>query len=242
MMKKMRSILAIILSSLLTVFWGCVGIAASLFADRHLIKCAVRPWGKMVLWVCGVRLDVEGTENFPDGTFIVMFNHQSSLDIPVFSAVLPFEWKAVMKNEVASIPFLGWVCTLSGHYFVARDGSVGDTNKVREIIRKIRKGPSVIIAPEGTRSEDGTLLPFMQGGFLMASLSRVPVVPMIIWGGKDVRKKGSYELNADRDIVVRVLPPIDPASFPKGREGGEELKGVVREKMLREIEKIRGGR
>ena len=241
-MKKIRSVVAIILSSLFTAFWGSIGIAASLFANRHLTKCAVRPWGKTLLWACGVRLDVEGTENFPDGTFIVMFNHQSSLDIPVFSAVLPFEWKAVMKNEVASIPFIGWVCALGGHYFVARDGSVGDTNKVREIIRKIRKGPSVVIAPEGTRSEDGTLLPFKRGGFLMASLSRVPVVPMIIWGGKDVRKKGSYELNTDKDIVVRILPPIDTASFPKGKEGGEELEGVVREKMLREIEKIRGRR
>lgn len=237
-MKKTRDILAIILSSLFTAFWGSVGIVTSLFANRHLIKCSVRPWGKTVLWACGVRLDVEGTENFPDGPFIVMFNHQSSLDIPVFSAVLPFEWKAVMKNEVASIPFVGWVCTLGGHYFVARDGSVGDTNRVREIIRKIRKGPSVVIAPEGTRSEDGTLLPFKQGGFLMASLSRVPVVPMIIWGSKDVRKKGSYKLNTDKDIVVRVLPPIDTASFPKGKEGGEQLEGVVRERMLCEIEKI----
>ena len=237
-MRKIRSILAIILFSLFTMFWGCIGIAASLLANRHLIKSAVRPWGKTVLWACGVRLDVEGIENFPDTPSIVMFNHQSSLDIPVFSAVVPFEWKAVMKNEVASIPFVGWVCTLSGHYLVARDGSVGDTNRVREIVRKIRKGPSVIIAPEGTRSEDGMLLPFKQGGFLVASLSRVPVVPMIIWGSKDVRKKGSYELNTDKDIVVRILPPVDTASFPKGKEGGEKLEGVVREEMLREIEKI----
>ena len=238
-MRKIRSILAIILLSFFTAFWGSVGVFVSLFAVKYLIKCSVRPWGKTVLWACGVRLDVKGTENFPDGPFIVMFNHQSSFDIPAFSAALPFEWKAVMKQEVASIPFIGWVCTLSGQHLVARDGSVGDTNKVREIVRKIRKGPSVIIAPEGTRSEDGTLLPFKQGGFFMASLSRVPVVPVVIWGGKDIRKKGSYELNTDRDIVFSILPPVDTAGFPKGKEGGRELEGVVREKMLCEIEKIR---
>ena len=103
--------------------------------------------------------------------------------------MVPFEWKAVMKKEVASIPFIGWVSRLSGHYFVSRDGSVEDMNKVREIVRDIRKGPSLIIAPEGTRSDDGGLLPFKQGGFLIASLARVPVVPMIIWGSKDIRKK-----------------------------------------------------
>lgn len=241
-MKKIRSILAIFLSSFFTAFWGSVGIVVSLFAVRHLIKCSVRPWGKTVLWSCGVRLDIKGTENFPEGHFIVMCNHQSSLDIPAFSAALPFEWRAVMKNEVASIPFIGWVCMLSGQYFVARDGSMGDMNRVREIVRKIRKGPSVIIAPEGTRSEDGNLLPFKQGGFFMASLSRVPVVPVIIWGGKDIRKKGSYELNTDRGIVFSILPPIDTASFPKGKEGGEKLESVVREKMLHEIEKIRDRR
>ncbi len=241
-MRKIRSIVAIVASSMFTAFWGSVGVVVSLLDVRNLIKLSVRPWGKMLLWACGVRLDVEGTENFPEPPFMVMFNHQSSLDIPVFSAVLPFEWRAVMKNEVASVPFIGWVCVLSGQYFVARDGSVGDTNKVREIVRKIRSGPSVIIAPEGTRSNDGELLPFKQGGFFIASLSRVPVVPMIIWGGKDVRKKGSYQLNTGRDIIVRILPPVDTASFPKGKEGGERLQSVIRQEMLGEIEKIRSKR
>ena len=241
-MNRLRSVMGIILSSLFTAFWGSVGVFVSLLSVRHLVKYCVRPWGKTVLWACGVRLEVEGAQNFPDAPCIVMLNHQSSLDIPIFSALLPFEWRAVMKNEVASIPFIGWVCVLSGQYFVARDGSIGDMNRVREIVRKMRNGPSVIIAPEGTRSEDGELLPFKQGGFLMASLSRVPVVPVVIWGSRDVRKKGSYELNTNRDIVVRVLPPIDTSSLPSGKKGSEKLEGIVREEMLREIEKIRVSR
>ena len=76
----------------------------------------------------------------------------------------------------------------------------------------------------------------------MASLSKVPVVPVVIWGSKDVRKKGCYELNINRDVIVSVLPSIDTSSFPSGKQGGEKLKGIVREEMLREIEKIRSSR
>ncbi len=237
-MKKIRSILAIVLSFFFTAWWGFVGMLMSLVTTQHVIKCSVRPWGKTVLWSCGVRLRLIGKENFPDVPVIVMCNHQSSLDIPVFSAVIPFEWKAVMKKEVASIPFIGWVSRLSGHYFVSRDGSVEDMNKVREIVKNIRKGPSLIIAPEGTRSEDGELLPFKQGGFLIASLARVPVVPMIIWGCKDIRKKNSYELNTDREVIVSILDPVDTKSLPRGKEGSSVLQSIVRERMLGEIERI----
>ncbi len=241
-MKKIKNILALAGACLLTAFWGSVGVVMSFLSVRHLIKCSVRPWGKTVLWICGVKLDVTGVENLPPGPFIVMYNHQSSFDIPAFSAALPFEWRAVMKKEVASVPFIGWVCVLSGQYFVARDGSVGDTNKVREIVRKIKEGPSVLIAPEGTRSEDGNLLPFKKGGILIALLSKVPVVPMIIWGGGNVRKKGSYELNSGTRIKISILPPIEIEDYPKGKAGSERLESVLRERMVGEIEKIRGGR
>ena len=238
-MRRIISAAALSFSVLLTAFWGSVGIVVSLLSVGNLIRLSVRPWGRTVLWTCGVRLEVSGAENLPGGTCIVMYNHQSSFDIPAFSAAVPFEWRAVMKSEVARIPFIGWVCSLAGHYFVARDGSVGDTNRVREIVRKIKKGPSVMIAPEGTRSEDGELLPFRKGGFFIASLSRVPVVPMVLWGGKDIRKKNSWELNTGRTIRISFLPPIDTESLPPGRRGGDLLETAVRERMVSEIEKMR---
>lgn len=238
-MRKVRTGISLFFSVLLTAFWGSVGMVVSLLCVRNLIRISVRPWGRTVLWTCGVRLEVSGAENLPSEPCIVMYNHQSSFDIPAFSAAVPFEWRAVMKNEVARIPFIGWVCSLAGHYFVARDGSAGDTSRVREIVRKIKRGPSVMIAPEGTRSEDGELLPFKKGGFLIASLSRVPVVPMVLWGGKDIRRKNSWELNTGGTIRVSFLPPIDTGSLPPGRRGGDMLEAAVRERMLSEIEKLR---
>lgn len=220
-----------ILSGLFTAFWGFIGLGMSLFSNRLAIKYAVRPWGITMLWAWSVKLKVEGLENLPEERSIIMYNHQSSFDILAFAAALPIEWKAIMKKELLHVPFLGWVAKASGHYFVARDGSSRDTKEVKKIVSQIKSGPSVIMAPEGTRSEDGRLLPFKKGGFLIAVLSGVPVVPMVIWGGMHIRKKGKFKMESDKTILVKVLKPINVSELPRGKQGREMLEEKVKTMM-----------
>ena len=227
-----------ILSAFLTTFWGIIGIVLAPFSNRLAVTIAVRNWGKTMLWAWGVKLDIEGFEKLPlDDTTMIMYNHQSSFDILTFSAVIPFEWKAIMKKEVFSMPFIGWVSKLGGHYFVSRDGSPDDTKEVKKIVSQIRNGPSVIMAPEGTRSEDGRLLPFKKGGFLIALLAGVPVVPMLIWGGKNIRSKTEFKINKNKTINVKIFDPIDVRKLPRGRRGREELENMVRDLLGSEIDK-----
>ncbi|NIP31263.1 MAG: hypothetical protein GTO02_16365 [Candidatus Dadabacteria bacterium] len=235
-----KSVIALIGFVFFTTFWGLVGLFLTLISNnRYVIKYAVRPWGKTSLWSAGIKLDVKGLENIPPGPCIIMYNHQSSYDILAFSAALPIEWKAMMKKEVLNMPFVGWVSKLSGHYFVARDGSSEDMQKVKEIVKNIKEGPSVLVAPEGTRSEDGKLLPFKKGGFLISLLAGVPVVPMIIWGGKDIKtKKSGLRINTDKPIKIRIMPPIDVKSLPRGKKGREQLEHMVRDQMENEIVNI----
>lgn len=223
------------LSVILTTFWGVIGLALAPFSNRLAVTIAVRNWGKTMLWAWGVKLDVEGFEKLPAKTSMIMYNHQSSFDILTFSAVIPFEWKAIMKKEVFSMPFIGWVSKLGGHYFVSRDGSVDDTKEVKKIVSQIRKGPSVIVAPEGTRSEDGKLLPFKKGGFLIALLAGVPVVPMLIWGGKNIRSKKEFKINKGKTIHVKFFDPIDVGLLPRGKKGREQLENMVRDLLESEI-------
>ncbi len=232
-----RTVVAWALSIFFTCFFGVVGLTLAAFYRKRLMKYAVRPWGKSVLWACGVKLVVEGLENLPSEPSILMYNHQSSFDIVAFSAALPIEWRAVMKKEVRNIPFVGWVSKLAGHYFVSRDGSKEDSREVKRMVAELKKGPSLIIAPEGTRSEDGRLLPFKKGGFVVAMLAQVPVVPIVIWGGKNIRKKGTYELHPNKTITVHILEPVDVRKLPRGKEGREELEKIVRERMNKVIEK-----
>lgn len=241
-MKTIKSWIANIVMFLLTAFWGSLGIIASFWSAKAAVDICIRPWGRTILNTFGIKLDVEGIENIPKGKpCLILYNHQSSFDILAFSAVVPVGWKAVMKREILFVPFVGLVAKFSGHYFVKRDGSVNDSSQVREIVNDLKTGKdAVIIAPEGTRSEDGKLLPFKQGVFLIASLSGVPIIPMIIWGGKDIRPKNQIKIDLDRNkkITIRVLPPIDPSKYPKGKKGREELSQLVRKQMEVEIEKI----
>lgn len=226
----LRTIYCVIIFAVFTTFYGIIGMILSLTYRPFVVPYAVKPWAKTNLWAAGIKLDVEGIENLPKEPCIIMFNHQSALDILAYMSILPIDWRAIMKKEVGNFPFIGWVARLSGHYLVARDGSSSDTKEVKKIVGKIRSGPSVVVAPEGTRSKDGKLLPFQKGGFLIAVLARVPVVTMVITGGAELLTKGSRHPNPGT-MKIKILPPISVDDLPKGREGREKLMHIVREQM-----------
>ena len=185
-----------------------------------------------------VRLKVGGVENIPREPSVIMYNHQSSVDIPAFIASLPGQYKLVMKDEVLKIPFVGWVSKLNGHFFVARDGGGGDSRQLKIMTRAIReKRQTLVLAPEGTRSETGRLLDFKKGGFLLAALSGAPVVPMVIRGGMTVKPKRG-PLQTGGRMSVDFLPPVRAAVSPgsSGRKAMETLERETRGAMLRALE------
>ncbi len=233
----LRLLNAYFFSAIFTTFWGIVGLILAPFSNRLAVTIAVRNWGRSMLWSWGIKVETENYDKLPkDKSTIIMYNHQSSFDILTFAAVLPFEWKAVMKKEVLNIPFVGWVSKIGGHYFVSRDGSSDDTKEVKKIVSEIKTGPSLILAPEGTRSYDGRLLPFKKGGFLIAMLAGVPVVPMLIWGGKNIKNKNAFRLDPNKIINVKFFDPIDVSQLPRGKKGREELESRVRDLLESEVE------
>lgn len=231
----LRTLYCATIFAVFTTFYGVIGIILSLTYRPFVVPYAVKPWARTNLWAAGIKLEVEGLENLPKDPCIIMFNHQSALDILAYMSILPIDWRAIMKKEVGQIPFIGWVSRLSGHYLVARDGSSSDTREVKKIVSKIRSGPSVVVAPEGTRSKDGKLLAFQKGGFLIAVLARVPVVTMVITGGAELLSKGSRHPNPGT-MKIKLFPPISVDDMPKGREGREELMQIVRNQMEEVLE------
>lgn len=216
----------------LTVMFGIWGLVLSIVARNHVSRLAVRPWATVLLYSVGVKVDVKGLENIPSVPTIFMYNHQSIFDVFSFMAVLPIEWRAIMKKKVGRMPFIGWVSIISGFYFVSRDGSASDANTVRKVVRdlKLKKGHSVMIAPEGTRSPDGKLLPFQEGGFLIAMMAGVPVVTMVVEGGLERRSKVSRGV-VPGTMSITIFPAIDVTELPKGKRGREELMNIVKSQM-----------
>lgn len=226
----LRIIFAWIAFIFLTVVFGTYGLVLSVVSPNSVSRYAIRPWAKLVLLSTGVGVEVRGLENIPKVPCVIMYNHQSVFDIFAYMSILPIEWKAVMKREVGKMPFIGWLAVLSGHYQVSRDGSRRDMKEVRKIVGNMKEGPSIVVAPEGTRSLDGKLLPFQKGGFFIAMLAKVPVVTMVITGGLERRSKVSRTV-VPGTMKITIFPPIDVKKLQKGREGRDELMRIVRSQM-----------
>jgi 1-acyl-sn-glycerol-3-phosphate acyltransferase len=92
----------------------------------------------------------------------------------------------------------------------------------------------VVVFPEGTRSEDGSIGEFRPGAFYLAQKSGAPVVPVYIDGGSRAVPKGGFRVRP-ADLLVRVLPPLSPGEGAGGPK--EEIAAAVRARLVREREK-----
>ena len=175
-----------------------------------LIHLYARLWAKSILWASGVKVEVKGVENLPQGPVIFMSNHQSAYDIFVLLAHLPVQFRWFAKKSLFQIPFMGWAMGLAGYIPVERDQRSGTLRSFKEAFKRLQEGKSLLIFPEGTRSQDGTLKPFKKGGFLLALKTCLPIVPISI--------KGTYEIMPGRSLVPRrssevkliIKPPVYP--------------------------------
>jgi len=183
-----------------------------------------------------VVVTVDGLERAPrDRPCVYVSNHQSMVDIlALFSTRIPFKW--VSKVENFYVPFLGWNMWLNRYVALKRGHLPSIMRMVRTCNARLEEGDSLFVFPEGTRSTDGELRSFFRGAFRIAVRNRVPVVPMLIEGTGGILPKGRFRI-CPRDVLVRILEPVDPASVDFDHK---RLHDVVRERMSAEQDRIRG--
>ncbi|MBI5644016.1 MAG: 1-acyl-sn-glycerol-3-phosphate acyltransferase [Deltaproteobacteria bacterium] len=166
-------------------------------------------WSRLILSISGVRVEIEGAENIPEGKPVIFLsNHQGAFDIPVLQGNIPVQFKWVAKKSLFKIPFIGWSMSLSGYIGVDRENPSEAYKSMEEASRRIKEGTSLLIFPEGTRSETGKLLPFKRGGFVLAAKSGVPIVPVAIRGTNTIMKKGGYAIMPSK-VTVSFGRPIE---------------------------------
>jgi 1-acyl-sn-glycerol-3-phosphate acyltransferase len=193
-----------------------------------------RLWARLVLLGGFVRLRAEGLDNVPRGEPVVfMANHESWLDIPALLAAVPVQVRFLAKKVLFAIPFFGWAIRAMGFIPVDRKNRSTAVRSFDEAAERIRRGRSVLLFPEETRTRDGALLPFQRGGFLIALKAGIPIVPVGLEGPRRCLPKFSYLLRPGT-IRVRFGSPIPTAAL--GVTGKGELMATIR----REIERLRG--
>ena len=163
------------------------------------------------------KFRLEGTWPADGGPYVVVANHQSLLDI-VLLCRMPHEMKWVIKEELFKVPWIGQMLRLTGDIAVKRGDSESGGEAVARAKAYLKRGMSVMIFPEGTRSRDARLLPFKKGAFRLAIDAGVPVLPVVVSGTAAGFPKGGATVAAC-DAVATILPPIPTAGLTQADAG-----------------------
>ncbi|MGN0024188.1 MAG: lysophospholipid acyltransferase family protein [Candidatus Avelusimicrobium sp.] len=146
----------------------------------NLIKLVARVYFKTCY-----DFKVEGLENIPKtGALIIAGNHLSNADPPAIGsfAGLVRDSRFVAKKELFSVPLLGWFFRRSGYIPVDRARTIGDFGALKEVVRALEQGQSVVMFPEGSRSKNGKPQKPKSGiGFLIYKTG-APVLPVKVEG------------------------------------------------------------
>ncbi len=130
------------------------------------------------------------------------------MDIPILYKALPVEFRFLVKKELFKIPLLGFAMKTAGYVPIDRSGGRAAVRSMKEAAARIREGASIVVFPEGTRTLDGKLQPFKEGGFMLAVKSGCPVVPVAIRGSYNILRKGSF-IAKPGDVEVIVGSPME---------------------------------
>ncbi|HVZ40964.1 MAG TPA: lysophospholipid acyltransferase family protein [Candidatus Kapabacteria bacterium] len=227
----MRFYVALPFVLLVTLFYSIVSILVSL-VDRsgRVYHRLMRQWSRALLWLFGIRTRVHGTENLERGTcYVYLANHASYLDIIVLGVTIPDSIRFIFKRELARIPFFGWTLALGPYILIDRADARNALGSIERAARQIGEGASVAIFPEGTRTRDGNLGAFKRGGFMLATRSGVPMVPVAI--------RGTYALLSRTDRRVRPgmvdvfigkpIPPRPDMTRSQEHELQEEIRSTL---------------
>lgn len=189
-----------------------MGVAASLGLLRQNRRFGLNigmPLGcDLGLTLAGVHLNISGEENLRAARpAVFMGNHQSSLDAPVYGALVRRDFTGVAKKEAKYDPRMLLLGALLDPAFVDRGNSAKATAELDKVVQRIRNGTSVVILPEGTRSPTPVLGRFKKGAFHMAMQAGVPIVPIVVRNTGELMWRKSVIVNPGT-VDVHVLDPI----------------------------------
>ena len=173
-----------------------------------------RSWSRLLLRMCGIRVTLVGRDEV-DATarYIYVANHASLFDIPVSLASVPDNVRIMYKRELERIPVFGWALKLSPFIAIERERAREAADILHQVVSTMAAGSSVLVFPEGTRSEDGTVGVFRRGAFSLAVRSGRQIVPLALKGTAAILPKGARRINGG-DVSVRIFPPVTVPAAP----------------------------
>ncbi|MCU1283939.1 MAG: 1-acyl-sn-glycerol-3-phosphate acyltransferase [Acidobacteriales bacterium] len=154
-----------------------------------------RFWSHLILRTSMSPVEVIGLDKLDlSRPYVYAANHISAMDIPVLYDNLPIQFRIVANKYLFRYPFLGWHLKRSGQIPIDRSSPRATFKSLNSAVHDLRDGLSVMIFPEGGRSHDGHIMPFMNGAFYLAIKAQVPIVPLAIIGTFEMLPMNTFHI------------------------------------------------
>jgi 1-acyl-sn-glycerol-3-phosphate acyltransferase len=226
------SILASILFAVGTVFFSIFSVPLSVF-DRSgkSYLWISRIWSRFFLLLFGIRVTIKGTENIRHGEhYVYVANHSSYTDIPLLLATVPDDIRLILRRSLTRIPIWGWALLVGPFLIIDRSSATKSQRTLKQAVETIRKGASVLLFPEGTRTNTGTVQPFKRGAFHLAYDSNAPILPVAIIGSYNIMSRHETLPKWGRRAEVRIGEAIYPQAHSAESARSAEIE------LMREAE------
>lgn len=213
-----------------TIVLGIISIPISLSGQKErILHGFARFWSKLIMKTIGSPVNVIGMEKLDKTkSYIYAVNHASALDIPVLYANLPFQFRIAFKKELLSYPIVGWHLKRSGQICIDQQNPAAAVGSIRTALKILKGGIPLVIFPEGGRTPDGDIKPFLRGAFFLAIKAHVDVVPVALVGTFELLPMDTYHIKC-RPVEMRIGQPISTAGC--SRDDMDKLSARVQTAM-----------
>ncbi|MFL0252246.1 lysophospholipid acyltransferase family protein [Clostridium neuense] len=203
---------------------------------EKLVHEIVMHWSQNILKAVGVKVNIKGIENIPEGTCVFVSNHQGNFDFLVILANIDKHIGFLAKKEILKIKIVsGWMKKMHCVFINRRD--VRDSLKaINKGVENIKKGYSMVIFPEGTRSKRSELGEFKKGALKLATKTDVPIVPIVLDGTYRIFEDGNGKLKSGT-VEMSILKPININELDRKQKA--ELSESLRDKIDLELKAIK---
>jgi len=211
-MRLIRSLLLLLFLIVFTVPYAIYCFIVFPFKHVHGRFWVVAFWCRAVLWVArhvtGIRYQIEGWDNLPDGPAVLLVKHQSAWETIALPALMPKPLCFVFKRELLFVPFFGWALGLLKMIHIDRkQGQSAFNSVIKQGRARLADGSWMIMFPEGTRTPTGKQGKYKTGGARFAVEANAPVVPIAHNAGRLWPRNAFTKIPGI--VTVSIGAPID---------------------------------
>ena len=198
------------LFALITAAFGSLSLLVSVVDKKGNVQHRIaRIWARACVWASGSGLTVIGAENMRKHPVAVYAcNHTSYMDVPVIFAALPFQFRILARKQLWSIPFIGWYLNRSGQMPIDTANPHSTLSSLGAGARALRSGMPLFVFPEGGRTSDGELRPFLSGAAYLAVRAQVPLVTLALGGVYELLPIHTHHFYPG-ELTLKIGEPIE---------------------------------